>query len=88
VTFRSHGTYYFIAAGKKILSCYSYHNPMSETGCYFSLGKHDEAQAMLKKVPELIEKLEGKVKGKELASEVFIKKKRQCLFLAFLPISS
>ena len=36
---------------------------------------------MLKKVSELIGR--GKVRGKELASEVFIKKKRQCLLLVF-----
>jgi hypothetical protein len=45
------------------------------------LGNHDKAQAMLNKVPELIES--KKVKGKNLPTEVFIKKKRQCLFLAF-----
>lgn len=51
---------------------------MSDTGCYFSLGNLDKAQAMLEMVPDLIEK--KKVKGKDLPTEVFIKKKRQCLF--------
>ena len=35
---------------------------------------------MLDMVPDLIER--KKVKGKELPTEVFIKKKRQCFFLA------
>ena len=51
---------------------------MPETGCYFSLGNHDKAQAMLEMVPDVIER--KKVKGKDLPTEVFIKKKRQCLF--------
>ena len=76
----SHGTYYFIAAGKYYHS-YSYYNFTFETGCYFSLGNHDKAQAMLKKVPELIEG--GNIRGKALPTEVFIKKKCQRLFLAF-----
>jgi hypothetical protein len=46
------------------------------------LGNNDKAQAMLKKVLELIER--KKIKGMDLPTEVFIKKKPQCLFLAFL----
>ena len=78
VTFRSHGTYYFIAAGNFLFSCYSCHNSTPETGCYFSLGNNDKAQAMLEMVPDLIEK--KKVKGKDLPTEVFIKKKSRCSF--------
>ena len=78
MTFRSHGTHYFIAAGKFLSLCYAYRNSMSETGCHFSLGNHDKAQAMLEMIPDLIEK--KKVRGKELPTEVFIKKKRQYMF--------
>ena len=59
---------------------------MSETGCHFSLGNPGKAQAMLEMVPHLIEK--KKVKGKDLPTEVFIKKKRQCFFFFQLFIIS
>lgn len=57
---------------------------MARTGCYFSLGDNDKAQAMLDMVPGLIEK--KKMGGKDLPIEVFIKKKRECLGSLF-PIS-
>jgi len=52
---------------------------MIDTGCHFSLGNYDKAQAMLEMVPDLIET--KKISGKDLPTEVFIKKKRECLFL-------
>ncbi|KAF8803092.1 mitochondrial outer membrane protein IML2 [Phlegmacium glaucopus] len=42
-------------------------------GCHFSLGNYDKAQAMLDVVPDLIER--KKIGGKDLPTEVFIKKK-------------
>ncbi|TFK18910.1 hypothetical protein FA15DRAFT_627434 [Coprinopsis marcescibilis] len=42
-------------------------------GCYFALGKLDQAQALLNAIPGLIDK--KKVGGKDLPTEVFIKKK-------------
>ncbi|KAI0748463.1 outer membrane protein Iml2/Tetratricopeptide repeat protein 39 [Daedaleopsis nitida] len=42
-------------------------------GCYISLRKYEKAQELLDKVPELIEK--RKIGGKDLPTEVFIKKK-------------
>ncbi|RPD66519.1 hypothetical protein L226DRAFT_557573 [Lentinus tigrinus ALCF2SS1-7] len=42
-------------------------------GCYVSLKNYDKAQELLDKVPELIEK--RKLGGKDLPTEVFIKKK-------------
>lgn len=62
---RSHGTYYFIAAG-----------------CQWSLGNYDEAQKLLDAIPGLIDK--KKIGGKDLPTEVFIKKKCECSFLPFL----
>lgn len=55
---RSHGTYYFIAAG-----------------CHWSLGQYDEAQKLLDAIPGLIDK--KKIGGKDLPTEVLIKKKRE-----------
>lgn len=68
--FRSHGTYYFIAAG-----------------CHWSLGRYDEAQKLLDAVIGLLDK--KKIGGKDLPTEVFIKKKREFLSLIypFLTIS-
>ena len=57
-TCRSHGTYYFIAAG-----------------CYVALKDYVKAQELFDKVPELLEK--KKIGGKDLPTEVFIKKKRE-----------
>lgn len=48
---------------------------MTEIGCHFSLGNYDKAQAMLDMVPGLIEK--KKIGGKDLPTEVLIKKKRE-----------
>lgn len=47
-------------------------------GCYISLKDYDKAQELLDKVPELIEK--RKLGGKDLPTEVFIKKKRAHCF--------
>lgn len=54
--YRSHGTYYFIAAG-----------------CHWSLGRYDEAQKLLDAIIGLLDK--KKIGGKDLPTEVFIKKK-------------
>ena len=43
-------------------------------GCYISLQDYEQAQKLLDKVPEFIEK--RKIGGKDLPTEVFIKKKR------------
>ncbi|KAH7923486.1 hypothetical protein BV22DRAFT_1196685 [Leucogyrophana mollusca] len=42
-------------------------------GCYFSMGNHDKAQEMLDAIPSLLDK--RKLSGKDLPTEVFIKKK-------------
>ncbi|KAF9481931.1 hypothetical protein BDN70DRAFT_875724 [Pholiota conissans] len=42
-------------------------------GCYFSLGNMEKAQSLLDAIPELINK--KKISGKDLPTEVFIKKK-------------
>ena len=57
---RSHGTYYFIAAG-----------------CHLAVGDKDKAQAMMDVILELIDK--KKISGKDLPTEVYIKKKCQDL---------
>ena len=58
-SFRSHGTYYFIAAG-----------------CYFSLGNKEKAQQLLDAIMGLIDM--KKMGGKDLPTEVLIKKKCEC----------
>ena len=58
---------------------------MIETGCHFSLGNFAKAQTMLEMIPDLIEK--KKINGKDLPTEVFIKKKRECYCYSF-PTSS
>lgn len=63
IYYRSHGTYYFIAAG-----------------CHISLEDYAQAQTLLDAVPELVEK--KKIGGKDLPTEVFIKKKRT--FMSFV----
>lgn len=45
-------------------------------GCYISLRDYEQAQRLFDKVPEFIEK--RKIGGKDLPTEVFIKKKRAC----------
>lgn len=67
--YRSHGTYYFIAAG-----------------CQWSLGQYDEAQKLLDAITGLLDK--KKIGGKDLPTEVLIKKKRGSLFLSFFAIST
>ena len=57
MVYRSHATYYFIAAG-----------------CYISLKNYEKAQELMDRIPDLIEK--KKIGGKDLPTEVFIKKKR------------
>ncbi|KAJ3483102.1 hypothetical protein NLJ89_g12092 [Agrocybe chaxingu] len=42
-------------------------------GCYIALGQQDKAQGMLDAIPDLIDK--KKLSGKDLPTEVFIKKK-------------
>ena len=59
----SHGTYYFLAAG-----------------CFWSAdgaGDRERAQGMLDAIPALLEKRKGPG-GKELPTEVYIKRKRAC----------
>ena len=80
---RSHTTYYFAAAGELLLS-----NSLMTSliilsiGCYFSLGDMQKAQQLLDTIPSLLER--KKVGGKDLPTEVFIKKK--CAFHA-LPLT-
>jgi len=45
-------------------------------GCYWSLGKFEEAQNLLEATPAQIDK--RKIGNKDLPTEVFIKKKRAC----------
>lgn len=66
---RSHGTYYFIAAG-----------------CQWSLGQYDEAQKLLDAITGLLDK--KKIGGKDLPTEVLIKKKRESPFLFSFTIST
>jgi hypothetical protein len=47
-----------------------------EPGCYYSLGDMEKAQNLLDAIPDLINK--KKISGKDLPTEVFIKKKRMC----------
>jgi tetratricopeptide (TPR) repeat protein len=63
----------------RYLPYYPYHTLMAGIGCYFSMGNYEKAQAILGMVPELIEK--RKIDRKYRPTEVFIKKKRECLFL-------
>jgi hypothetical protein len=44
------------------------------TGCYFSLKSYTKTQELLDTIPSLLEK--KKLNGKDLPTEVFIKKKR------------
>jgi hypothetical protein len=53
--FRSHATYYFIAAG-----------------CYIATNNVEKAQELFDEIPRLIE---SKIAGKDLPTEVLIKKK-------------
>lgn len=46
------------------------------TGCYFSMGNIEKTQELLDAIPGLIDK--KKVGGKDLPTEVYIKKKRAC----------
>lgn len=45
-------------------------------GCYISLGNITKAQELFDAIPDLIDK--KKMTGKDLPTEVFIKKKRAC----------
>lgn len=60
-----------------LVSCYSQSHswPTSHAfiGCYFSLGDTQKAQQLLDTIPSLLER--KKVGGKDLPTEVFIKKK-------------
>lgn len=47
-------------------------------GCYVSLRNHKRAQELLDAIPALLEK--KKLGGKDLPTEVFIKKKRESRF--------
>jgi hypothetical protein len=44
-------------------------------GCYFSLNNYKKTQELLDAIPSLLEK--KKLNGKDLPTEVYIKKKRQ-----------
>jgi hypothetical protein len=46
-------------------------------GCYISLGNFTRAQELLDAAPAAMDK--KKMSGKDLPTEVFIKKKRECL---------
>lgn len=52
-----------------------------ESGCYYSLGNTEKAQNLLDAIPDLINK--KKINGKDLPTEVFIKKKRVFPILPF-----
>jgi hypothetical protein len=45
----------------------------TKTGCYFSLNDQKKTQELLDTIPSLLEK--KKINGKDLPTEVFIKKK-------------
>lgn len=45
-------------------------------GCHVSVKNYTEAQKLLDMIPDLLEK--KKIGGKDLPTEVFIKKKRRC----------
>lgn len=49
------------------------------------MGNNEKAQALLGMVPGLIEK--KKISGKDLPTEVFIKKKRECLLQLLLSLA-
>jgi hypothetical protein len=48
------------------------------SGCYIALGNYEKAQELLDAVPAAMEK--KKIGGKDLPTEVFIKKKRGCIY--------
>jgi hypothetical protein len=48
------------------------------SGCYIALGNYEKAQELLDAVPAAMEK--KKISGKDLPTEVFIKKKRGCIY--------
>jgi hypothetical protein len=50
---------------------------MAAAGCYISLGNYTRAQELLDAAPAAMDK--KKMSGKDLPTEVFIKKKRECL---------
>jgi hypothetical protein len=50
-------------------------------GCHFSLGNYETTQTTLDMIPDLIDK--KKISGKDLPTEVFIKKKRTLALLIF-----
>ena len=54
-------------------------------GCYVSVKNYEHAQQLLDAIPGLIDK--KKIGGKDLPTEVFIKKKRKCT-LSFCDTSS
>lgn len=61
-----------------VLSCFVtlsvFPNSLHIIGCHFSLGNYEKTQMMLDMIPDLIDK--KKISGKDLPTEVFIKKKR------------
>lgn len=63
-----------MAAGKLLLSTSLITRLITlSVGCYFSLGDSQKAQQLLDTIPSLLER--KKVGGKDLPTEVFIKKK-------------
>jgi len=61
-----------------ILSCFMISSVFPKSfnilGCHFSLDNYEKTQTMLDMIPDLIDK--KKISGKDLPTEVFIKKKR------------
>ena len=75
--FRSHATYYAIAAGASS----GYDSNMCFTnsgflqGCYLSMGNKVKAKELFDKIPALFEG--RKIGGKDLPTEVLLRKKRE-----------
>jgi hypothetical protein len=78
---RSHATYYFLAAGELAFVDFRSLLLIDLLGCYISIKDYATAQLLFDSVPSLLEK--RKINGKDLPTEVLIKKKCQ----SFSPLS-
>jgi hypothetical protein len=72
---RSHATYYFLAAGELAFVNLRTFLLINLLGCYMSINDYTTAQLLFDSVPSLLEK--RKINGKDLPTEVLIKKKCQ-----------
>jgi len=77
--YRSHATYYYIAAGMQTQNIYiSIPSLTFIIGCYIALQNYTKAKELFDTIPNLIDR--RKINGKELPTEVLIKKKREARF--------